>query len=86
MVLVAETDRHTLHALSAVDGEPVWTFVADGRIDSPPTLAGGMCLFGTRSGFVYCLRASDGILVWRFRAAPRDRRLFACGQLESAWP
>jgi len=86
LVLVAETDRHTLHALSATDGEPVWTFVADGRIDSPPTLSAGRCLFGTRSGFVYCLRASDGALIWRFRAAPQDRRIFAFEQLESAWP
>ena len=86
MVFVAETDRHILHALWAVNGEPAWTFVADGRIDSPPTLSGGLCLFGTRGGFVYCLRASDGALVWRFRAALRDRRLFAYEQLESVWP
>jgi hypothetical protein len=86
MVFVAETDRHTLHALSAADGEPVWTFIADGRIDSPPTLFRGLCLFGTRSGFVYCLRVSDGALAWRFRAAPQDRRLFAYEQLESVWP
>jgi len=85
-VFVAETDRHSLHALSEADGEPVWTFVADGRIDSPPTLSGGRCLFGTRSGYVYCLRASDGELIWRFRAAPQDRRVFAYEQLESAWP
>jgi len=86
IVVVAERERHTLHALSAADGKPAWTFVADGRIDSPPTLFAGLCVFGTRSGFVYCLRASDGALVWRFRAAPRDRRLFACEQLESVWP
>jgi outer membrane protein assembly factor BamB len=86
MVVVAETDRHAVRALSASDGEPAWTFVADGRIDSPPTLSGGLCVFGTRNGFVYCLRASDGALVWRFRAARRDRRLFAYEQLESVWP
>ena len=86
MVVLAETDRHAVHALSSVDGKSAWTFVADGRVDSPPTLSGGLCLFGTRNGLVYCLRASDGALVWRFRAAPRDRRLFAYEQLESAWP
>jgi len=83
LVLVAETDRHTLHALSAADGKSVWTFVADGRIDSPPTLSAGRCLFGTRSGFVYCLRASDGALIWRFHAAPQDRRIFAYEQLQA---
>ena len=86
LVLVAETDHHTLHALSAVDGKSVWTFVADGRIDSPPTLSAGRCLFGTRNGFVYCLRASDGAMIWRFRAAPQDRRVVAYEQVESAWP
>jgi len=86
LVLVAEIERHTLHALSPADGSPVWTFTADGRIDSPPTLYEGLCLFGTRNGFVYCLRASEGVLVWRFRAAPRDRRLFSYGQIESVWP
>jgi len=86
MVVVAETDRHALHALSAADGKTAWTFIADGRIDSPPTLNRGLCLFGTRNGFVYCLRASDGALVWRYRAAPRDRRLVAYEQIESVWP
>jgi len=86
MVIVAEIDRHTVQAFSAADGDPVWRFAADGRIDSPPTLHDGLCLFGTRNGFVYCLRASDGELVWRLRVAPRDRRVFAYEQLESVWP
>ena len=85
-VFLAETDRHTVHALSESDGKTAWTFMADGRIDSPPTIAGGLCLFGTRNGLVYCLRASDGELVWRFRAGPCDRRIFAYDQLESVWP
>jgi outer membrane protein assembly factor BamB len=85
-VFVAETDRHTLHALSAEDGKPLWTFVADGRIDSPPTISSGLCLFGTRNGFAYCLRAADGELAWRFRAGPRQRRMFSYEQLESVWP
>jgi outer membrane protein assembly factor BamB len=43
-------------------------------------------LFGSADGWVYCLRAADGALVWRFRAAPEDERIVASGQLESAWP
>ncbi len=85
-VFLAETDRHTVHALSEQNGKTVWAFAADGRIDSPPTVVGGMCLFGTRNGFVYCLRASDGEMAWRFQAGPGDRRIFAYGQLESVWP
>lgn len=57
-----------------------------GRVDSPPTIAAGRVLFGCRDGYVYCLDASDGQLVWRRRAAPNDRRLVAGEQIESVWP
>jgi hypothetical protein len=43
-------------------------------------------LFGSADGCVYCLRASDGELVWRFLAAPADRRVAYYDQVESAWP
>jgi len=35
---------------------------------------------------VYCVRAADGQLVWRFHAAPATTLMGAFGQLESAWP
>lgn len=85
-VLVAQIDSHTLHALDAGSGQPLWSFTAGGRIDSPPTVWQGRALFGSADGWVYCLRLSDGALAWRWRAAPLDRRIVAYGQLESAWP
>ncbi len=69
-VYVALADAHTIVALDAKTGEPVWKFVAGGRIDSPPTIHEGLVLFGSADGRVYCLRADDGELVWRFLAAP----------------
>jgi outer membrane protein assembly factor BamB len=83
---VAEVDKHRLHALVAETGESAWTFTAGARIDSPPTVAGRRVLFGSVDGWVYCLRADDGAVAWRFRAAPRDERLVAFEQLESVWP
>ena len=83
---VAQIDAHTVHALDAGGGKPVWSFVAGSRVDSPPTIYQGMALFGCADGWVYCLRAEDGELVWRFRAAPGVRRVVAFDRLESAWP
>ena len=85
-LFVASVDAHALHALDAATGKPLWAFTAGGRIDSPPTLWQGRVLFGSADGYVYCLRASDGALAWRFRAAPLDRRMMAFEQLESVWP
>ncbi len=84
-VFVCDVDAHTLYALDNKTGETKWTYTADGRIDSPPACYKGMVLFGSRDGWVYCLRASDGALTWRFKDLP-DKLIGAHGQLESAWP
>jgi outer membrane protein assembly factor BamB len=85
-VFVASVDTHTVHALDAASGERLWQYTANGRIDSPPTIYQGRVLFGSADGQLYCLRATDGALAWRFRAAPMDQRLTAFEQLESVWP
>jgi len=72
--------------LDAKKGERVWSHIAGGRVDSPPTYYKGTVLFGSADGWVTCLRASDGVLAWRFRAAPRQRLVGIRSQLESAWP
>ncbi|MGM0490383.1 MAG: PQQ-binding-like beta-propeller repeat protein [Planctomycetota bacterium] len=84
-VYVCTTDTHALHALDAQSGRRLWMYTADARIDSPPTVHGSRVLFGCADGRVYCLRAEDGALAWRYRAAPRDRLMVAHGQLESPW-
>jgi len=83
---VAEIDAHTVHAFDADTGHELWHYVAAGRVDSPPTIYGKLVVFGSRDGWVTCLRAVDGEVVWRFRAAPDERRIGALGQLESPWP
>jgi outer membrane protein assembly factor BamB len=79
-------DSHTVIALAGATGKKLWDFTADGAIDSPPTIHNGAVIFGSRDGSVYCLRASDGVLVWRFLAATADRMLMSYGKLESVWP
>ncbi len=85
-VYVSKIDEHTLYALDELSGEKKWTFTAGARIDSPPTVQDGRVLFGATDGWVYCVRAQDGELIWRYRAAPMDRRTMAYEQLESLWP
>ena len=85
-LFVASVDTHTIYALSEDNGRVLWSYTAGGRVDSPPTIYKGRVLFGSADGWVYCLRAADGELIWRFQAAPQDLRLTAFEQLESVWP
>lgn len=85
-VFVAQVNAHTVYALDEQTGKVDWQYTTGGRVDSPPTYVDGRVVFGSADGSVYCLRAADGALIWRFRAAPLDRRLMSFEQLESVWP
>jgi outer membrane protein assembly factor BamB len=85
-VYLAATDAHRLQALDASTGRVLWERVLDARIDSPPTVSEGLVTVGCRDGSVAALRATDGALVWRFRACPEERLIVSRGQLESVWP
>jgi len=82
---VAVIHEHRLECRDGA-GKVLWSFTAGGRVSSPPVVEGGLCLFGSHDGYAYCLRAADGSLVWRFLAAPYERKMTAYGQLESSWP
>lgn len=84
-VFVADIDAHTVYALNASDGTELWRYVATGRVDSPPTYYKGLVMFGSRDGWVYCVKADTGELSWRFNGLP-EKRMCAFGQLESPWP
>lgn len=86
LTFVSEVDKHTLHAFDAATGKPAWQFIAGGRIDSPPTYWKGRVFFGGKDGLVYCLRAKDGALVWKFQAAPVMLSHGAWEMMESVWP
>jgi len=85
-LFVSAVDEQTVHCIDADNGNELWRFIAEGRVDSPPTIYGPMAIFGCRNGYVYALRVSDGRLIWRFRAAPVDRRTVVRDRLESLWP
>jgi outer membrane protein assembly factor BamB len=84
-VFVADVDAHAVCAFDVADGRLLWRYTTGARVDSPPTWHEGLLLFGSRDGWVYALRASDGVLAWRFCGLP-DRLICAYEQVESAWP
>ncbi|MCP4257196.1 MAG: PQQ-binding-like beta-propeller repeat protein [Planctomycetes bacterium] len=85
-LFVSAIDRHTVYALDNDSGKKIWSYTTSGRVDSPPTIYNGRAIFGCADGWVYCLRASDGALVWRYRAAPGADKLVSYQQVESVWP
>jgi hypothetical protein len=53
----------------------LWRFLANGPVDSPPTIYEGLCVFGCGDGSVYCLDVETGKLAWRFKTSETERRI-----------
>jgi outer membrane protein assembly factor BamB len=85
-LFATSVDTQTMYTLDAASGQKLWSYTAGARVDSPPTIYKGCVIFGSADGWVYCLRSSDGALVWRYRAAPYNLRLISYDQPESIWP
>ena len=83
---VSSIDQQTLYAIDTASGKIAWKHLAGGKIDSSPTIYKGLILFGCGDGWVYCLRASDGVLAWRYLVAPADVQTVSHQQVESVWP
>lgn len=86
LTFVSEVDKHTLHAFDSATGKEAWHFIAGGRMDSPPSYWQGRVYVGGNDGYVYCLRAKDGALVWKFQGAPVALSHGAWEMMESVWP
>lgn len=85
-VFVSLTELGVVTALDENDGKVLWSYAAGGRLDTPPGIVDGICLLGCRDGSVSGLDVANGNLLWRFMAAPNDRRMLDYAQMESSWP
>jgi outer membrane protein assembly factor BamB len=52
----------------------------------PPAIADDRALVGSGDGWLYAYEAATGRMLWRFRAAPSERRIPVYGALLSTWP
>jgi hypothetical protein len=82
----ASSANHKVYCLDANTGAVRWTKITGGPVRLAPTLAGGRVFVASDDGWVYCLDAQKGQEIWKFRAAPEDRRVLGHGKMISLWP
>ena len=75
-----------VRAYDAATGAVRWTAWTGGAIRYPPTIAGGRAFVGSGDGWAYAFEAATGRRLWRFRAAPVERKIAVYGALVSTWP
>ncbi len=75
-----------LVALDTETGEEKWAFYVDGPVRFPPVASKGKVYFVSDDGYLYCVDAKQGNLVWKFRGGPSDRKILGNSRLISTWP
>ncbi|GAB6166071.1 hypothetical protein JCM19992_20710 [Thermostilla marina] len=76
-------------AVGLETGELRWRTVVGGPVRFAPIYDAGRVYFVSDDGFLYCVDAQNGRLVWRTRGAPEelpDARMLINGRLVSRWP
>jgi hypothetical protein len=78
------SDRVT--AFATESGEEMWRYYADGPVRFAPVGWQDRVYFVSDDGYLYCLQAEDGSLLWKVRGGPVDRAIVGNERLISSWP
>jgi outer membrane protein assembly factor BamB len=71
--------------VDARSGATRWEFFTEGPVRLAPTVHDGRVYVGSDDGYVYCLEAETGQLVWRYLAGLTERRMPGNGRMVSPW-
>ena len=75
-----------VYALDADTGTERWTFFTGGPVRFAPAVWKGRVFVVSDDGFLYCLSAKDGQVLWQRRGGPEDDLVVGNDRMLSRWP
>ncbi len=75
-----------LSAYSTETGEELWRFYAGGPVRFAPVYNSGRVYFVSDDGYLYCIDATTGNLIWQFKGSYSDRMVLGNERIISMWP
>jgi outer membrane protein assembly factor BamB len=85
-LIIGFNDQDKLLALDTNSGKNLWTFFAEAPIRLAPVGWKDRLFVCSDDGYLYCLNAADGKIVWKHRGAPNNQHALGNRRLTSAWP
>ncbi len=78
--------NNKVYALDLASGRERWTFVTDSPVRFAPAFWQGRLYITGDDGYLYCLDAETGTLLWRMRGGPAGDMVLGNGRMISRWP
>jgi len=85
-MFVGFNDCDKVVALDTESGQEIWAFYTDGPVRFPPIAWKRKVYFASDDGYLYCVDAASGDLLWKFRGGPSERKIIGNKRLISTWP
>lgn len=79
-------DSGKLLAIDTATGNDLWTAYAEAPVRLPPVAWNDRVLFCSDDGFLYCVNAADGKILWKFSGGPNSQKVIGNRRITSAWP
>jgi outer membrane protein assembly factor BamB len=84
-IFVSSMTEDSVAAYDTATGAERWRFFAEGPVRLAPVVAKGKVYFVSDDGFLYCLSAKNGALLWKFRGGPSDKAVLGNERVISMW-
>ncbi|MBC8181486.1 PQQ-binding-like beta-propeller repeat protein [candidate division KSB1 bacterium] len=85
-MFIGFNDRDKVIAIDINTGKQKWTYYTEGPVRLPLVGWNNKIYFTSDDGYLYCLSAKKGELLWKFRGGPSNRKLLGNKRLISMWP
>ncbi|MHC4204736.1 MAG: outer membrane protein assembly factor BamB family protein [Planctomycetota bacterium] len=85
-IYFASSADDKIYALDSKTGRRRWTFFTEGPVRFAPCISNSKVYVASDDGYVYCLSADDGSLVWKQKGADGERMIPGNGRIISMWP
>ena len=76
----------SIHCLDVNTGQQKWFFRTNGPVRYPPCFYEGKLYFGSDDGYVYCIKAEDQSIIWKYSPSTQTRLIGNNGSLIPMWP
>jgi len=86
LVYFGSSADHKVYAIGLDGGNQRWSLFTEGPVRFAPAIEGERLFVASDDGWLYCLAAADGRLLWRFHGGPTDERMIGNEQMISRWP